>query len=362
MTRFAFDPQLYPAEPGCYLLKDAHGQVLYVGKAKNLRRRLASYFRPGRKRRRTARLVAKIAEVEVILVNNETESLILENNLIKQHKPAYNSQFISDDSGYTYIALTAEAIPRFVPYRKNWVNKELEGLPGAAVERRFGPYVNRRFRDVLLEFVCDVHQLRVCKHMPRRACLSYHLGKCSGICEGQVTGDEYAASVDRAIVFLSRGQTGLIQAMKARMQDCAERLEFEKAQRIKGQVEALERLLEKQIVERDIKHDQDVIYFGEQKALVARLQHGVFQGLVLHDLDLALTHAEACAHFVLSQYERNSPHELIVSGLQNCAELQRALTATNQHRVRITEPRWGIKHELIKLCERNYAYRIAAAA
>jgi excinuclease ABC subunit C len=306
-------------------------------------------------------LVSRIADVEVILVNNETESLILENNLIKRHKPAYNRHLISDDSGYTYIALTAEAIPRFVKYRKNRVNKDLEGRPDTAVERRFGPYVNRRFRDVLLEFVCDAHQLRVCKLMPRRACLSFHLGKCSGICEGEITADEYAASVNRAIAFLSRDQTELIQAMKARMQDCAERLEFERAQRIKEQVQALERVLEKQIVERDIKHDQDVIYFGEQKALVARLQNGVFQGLTLHDLDLERTHAEACAHFLLSQYERSSPHELIVSRLHNRAEIEHTLTIANQHRVRITEPRRGIKHDLLKLCERNYAYRVADA-
>ena len=97
MSPFEFDPQRYPTQPGCYLLKDRGGRVIYVGKAINLRRRLSSYFGSRRKRRRMQRLIARIADIEIILVNNETESLILENNLIKQHKPRYNRMLVSDD-------------------------------------------------------------------------------------------------------------------------------------------------------------------------------------------------------------------------------------------------------------------------
>src|SRR5579884_849728 len=106
MMQFDFDPQRYPTQPGCYLMKDAAGKVIYVGKAKNLQRRLTSYFQIRLRRRRLRRLIAEISDVEVIIVNSEVEALVLENNLIKHHKPRYNRMLTDDESGYYYLALT----------------------------------------------------------------------------------------------------------------------------------------------------------------------------------------------------------------------------------------------------------------
>lgn len=194
--------------------------------------------------------------------------------------------------------------------------------------------------------------------MPARACLRYHIGRCSGICEQRISAEEYATAVDQAVTFLSQRHADLIHQMKSEMTVHAERLEFERAQRIKNQVEALETTLEKQIVERDVAHDQDVIYFGDRKALVARVVRGTILGLDLLDLDPTRDHAEACEHFLLTRYMQNSPGELIVSQLRNQEQLEERLTDTNRYSVKITLPENGVELELLRLCKRNYTHRV----
>jgi excinuclease ABC subunit C len=302
--------------------------------------------------------VAQIGDVEAIIVNNETESLILENNLIKRYRPRFNSMLKQKNSGYSYIVLTAEAIPRLIPYRKHRANKDLEGAAETRIARRFGPYISRRFRDTLLDFVNENFQLRTCHPLPSRACLRYHIHKCSGICEQQVTAAQYSDDVKQAMTFLSSRHTGVIGDMKRRMRQCAGRLEFEKAQRIKEQVEILERALEKQIVERDVSHDQDVIYFGDGKALVAQIQRGALQELHLFDLGKS-ANAEACQQFLFGRYAQRSPKELILNRLNNPEQVAVALTTVNRYKVKVTLPKRGVACRLLQLCELNYDYRVA---
>ena len=359
MSPFEFDPKRYPTQPGCYLMIDRAGRVIYVGKAKNLRRRLSTYFGSRRKRRRMQRLVARIADVEIILVNNETESLILENNLIKQHKPRYNRMLVSDNSGYAYIVLTAEDLPRFVPYRKHRINREWEDVHRNGSARRFGPYVSGRFAHTLLHFVIENFRIRTYKRIPQRACLSYHLGICGGICEQKLSAEEYAEAVNHAVAFLSQGHASVVRQMRSRMWECAGQLQFEKAKRIRDQIEALERVLETQIVERDVDHDQDVVFFGESKVLVTQLTRGAIRRLIAFDLDLTGGHAAACERFLVSHYAEHTPAELIVNRLQNQAKVKERLAAANGNPVKINLPGNGVEHALLQLCERNYAYRVS---
>jgi excinuclease ABC subunit C len=327
-----------------------------VGKAKNLRRRLASYFQRRLKYRRIRRLVEQIRNIEVILVNNETESLVLENNLIKRHRPRYNRALMRAGSGYPYIVLTGEPFPRLLPYHKDRYNPELIQLETLAVERRFGPYLNRRIRDAILEYAIENFGLRTCQPMPKRLCLLYHLGRCCGPCEGRVTDVGYHRAVERAAAFLSTSQhTDLVREMKARMWACAEKLEFERARRIRDQVEALESLLDRQVVERDLDHDQHVIYFGETHALRMEINRGALHGLAL----VELAQATADGHgFLIEYYSRNSPPELIINQLARPTEIEAHLTAANGYPVRITLPADGITAALVELGRRNYHYRL----
>jgi excinuclease ABC subunit C len=354
MARFRFDAQRYPTEPGCYLFKDAGGNVLYVGKAKNLRRRLASYFRARGRDWKARRLAARVCDIAVILVNNEVESLVLENNLIKRYKPPYNAKLVDDDTGYFNIALTGGECPRLVPYRKNRLNKQ---LGRDSVERLFGPYVSRDFRDILLEHVCEAFGVRTCASMPGRVCLRYHLGRCCGVCEAKVSPAEYARVVERAVEYLSHPHDDLIERMKHHMRACAERLEFERARRTRDQIRALESALQRQIVERTVDYDQDVIYCGNRGLLVAHVRRGIVQGMSLVEPGRDDADAKSCAQFLLSHYARSSPSELIVNHLDDPQAVAQALTVANGTPIQVTVPHSGVKYELLKLCERNYEYR-----
>ncbi len=361
MPRFDFQAIQFPTEPGCYLMKDAEAVVIYVGKAKNLRRRLASYFQQRQRDERTRQLVARVADIEVILVSNEVESLILENNLIKRHRPRYNRRLMEEESGYYYIALTGEEIPRLIPYRRNRAYNSLGPVRRVPIAKRFGPYVKRRYRDGLLEHLLHAFPIRTCNPMPRKVCLSYHLGRCSGICEREVSSEYYADIVAQAADFLSRQHPDLAERMRGQMWEHADRLEFEQAARMRDQLDALENGLKVQAMERDIGHDQDVVYFGQAKVLVAALERGAIQELGLYGLELDFGHAEACERFLLSHYVTNSPRELVVNDLRHAGEVEQRLSATNRYPVEITLPQRSRERALLDFCERNYRYRVSVA-
>jgi excinuclease ABC subunit C len=359
MPVFRFNPKRYPTGPGCYLMKDLRGKVIYVGKAKNLRRRLASYFRQNPGYWKVERLVEEIEDIEIILVHNEVESLVLENNLIKRYRPHYNAFLVSDRSSYPYILLTRETFPRFVPFKRHLINKWLKGLKEEDCQRRFGPYLSYHFQQELLSFVAEKFKLRVCDPMPARACLFYHMGKCSAPCEGRIGEVEYALSVEAAADFLSQANTELIQGLKEHMHACADRLEFERAARLKEQITALELGMEMQVVERDIDYDQHVLYFGEEKALVAELKKGKLLGVELSELERHASYTEACRRFVLTRYMQDQcPPELIVNHLERAAEIENGLSTIHQRPIRITIPGDGPEYELVTLCELNYRYRL----
>jgi excinuclease ABC subunit C len=365
MAQFAYDPKRYPTSPGCYLMRDAAGRVLYVGKAVNLRRRLGSYFRAHSRDRKVRRLVPRTRTLEVILARNEVESLLLESNLIKYHKPPYNRKLVSDDTAYFRIALatsapldssapaTAGALPRLVPYRELRINKQ---LGQDRVIRTFGPYVSRRFRDTLLDYVCETFGVRTCARLPRQVCLRYHLGRCCGVCEGHVTADAYARVVDRVTCFLSRPHDALIAQMRTQMQAAAQERQYERATRIRDQVRALESTLQRQVVDRCVDHDQAAIYLGPAHALTADVRRGKVIGVSLRDLGTA----RSPAAFLLARYgrARDCPPELIVNRLERPAEVARALSAHHGRPIEICVPQEGARCELLAFCERNYLYRV----
>ncbi len=331
-------------------MKDAKGRVIYVGKAKNLRRRLASYFQPHWKDRKTFWMVSHIADIEVILVTSETESLVLENNLIKRYKPRYNRMLMDDESGYAYVVLTREALPRFLPYRKRRYNKALDDPGIIEIDQHFGPFLGTRYRDAVLQFVTEKYQIRTCKVLPKKVCLRYHMHKCSGICTGLATAEEYARAVEQAAAFLNDQYSDVIQQMKTTMWDWAEKMEFERAQHIRDQVAVLESVLVNQVVEREVDHDQDVICFGENKALVAEIKRGILRGMDLIELPARDSSSpDPYTRFLLDRYSHASPDEVITNrvGLEKLGDLGR----------KIILPEQGVEKALLDLCQLNYEYR-----
>ena len=371
MPAFDFKPKNYPNDPGCYLMKDAAGKVMYVGKAKNLRKRVSSYFNKGRKRRYILNMVRRIRDIEVMIVNNETESLILETNLIRRYRPGTNRAKMGLTSGYPYIVLTDEIYPRFVPFRKYRVNRDLGDEGIAIADRRFGPYLNSQIRDTLLEFVNDNFRIRTCHPMPKSVCLSYHLGTCGGICERRVADEAYQAQVTEAVRFLSLKHTRVIREMREQMMECAERELFIRAGKIRDQLAAVGSIMERQIVERDVDYDQDVIYFGHghaasqcsgsRYALVMTIKQGMIWEMQLESLkgwvEESTPAENADCHFLRQRYAHNAPKELITNLDGDLISIAAELSKQNGHRVKITNPCRGVKVHLLGLGQRNFEYR-----
>jgi excinuclease ABC subunit C len=356
---FFFESSRYPLNPGCYLMKDQNGVVIYVGKAKNLRDRLSSYFHSQHREPRIAQMVRRVRMIEVILVNNEWESLVLENNLIKHYQPYFNARLKSIDSGYSYIIQTTEEFPRLLPYMRNGYSKELDQIQGKSIEKRYGPYLNRRFRDILLEFVVDYFGIRTCTMLPQRACLRYDIDRCTGACAGLVTAERYAARLEEAAVYLSYQKADMVDftlgEMKRRMQAHANRLEFESAQRIRDQIHAMENIRVKQIVERDLAHDQDIVCFGEQAVLVMRLHKGAVVRLDGYKQEPSVGSEEA---FLLQQYQQKSPQEIIVNTEHDLSYVERAIHAKSGNLVKIMRVETEEAADLMELCQLNLNYRL----
>jgi excinuclease ABC subunit C len=356
---FLFQANEYPESPGCYLMKDTVGEILYIGKSKNLRSRLRSYFQQEHSRKKIRLLVSQIATIEVILVNNEAESLLLENNLIKIHKPAYNRALKKENSGYAYLQLTEERFPRLDVYYRNrtetsYMYQQQEEISNG---HRLGPFKSRYFRDALLEFVTDHFGLRTCSNMPKRVCLLYHIKKCCGICEGMISEEEYIERVKQAAALLTNRGEKLIEAMYTKMQVYAEQLEFERASNMLQHIRNLEKVPDKQIVDREGNLNQDVLYFGEDgRVMLAKVQEGMLRDFQMFELERAYAEM-ACDHFIVKRYVGERPDELIVNKIANLKKVTALLRVKGAKPLLITQPKRGLKYDLLQLCKSNYEYR-----
>jgi excinuclease ABC subunit C len=204
--------------------------------------------------------------------------------------------------------------------------------------------------------VADHFGLRTCQPLATRLCLRYHLQACGGICEQRITPEAYAEAVAQAVAFLARPSVDVVADMRTQMLASAEALQFERAQRIKEQMVALEATLQPQIVERDVDYDQDVVYFGPDGArqtLVATIRKGALLDVTLCPLDAAVSHVQACRDFLQARYARSGPEEVLCNAPE---EAIAAFTVQRGER-RVRVPTDGVERELLELCRLNYEYQ-----
>ncbi|MDD4601612.1 MAG: excinuclease ABC subunit UvrC, partial [Negativicutes bacterium] len=228
---------LLPDRPGVYLMKDEGGRIIYVGKAINLKNRVRSYFQSSRNHSpKVKAMVIKISNLEYIITKTEMEALILECNLIKKHRPKYNIS-LRDDKTYPYIKVTNEAYPRVYATRK--VQKD-----GA---RYFGPYTSAGAVHETLRLLKKLFPLRNCRHLDaKRPCLEHHIKRCLAPCTGNVDAEVYAAMIKAVCLFLEGRSDDVIRNLRHQMADAAENLEFEVAAKVRDQLAAVEKVIEKQ--------------------------------------------------------------------------------------------------------------------
>ena len=245
--------KLLPSLPGCYIYYNKDGEVIYVGKAKILKRRVMSYFNRKHDSIKVSVLVSQIERLEYIITNTEVEALILESHLIKKYKPRYNI-LLKDDKKYPYFLITDEDFPRISIVRKKNMNPE-KG-------RYYGPYTDIRAMHATLDFLKKIFPLKQCKtpKFKDRPCLYYQIGRCMAPCQNLVTSEEYKNIVKQAELFLSGKQTELMKQLKEQMQKYSDSLQFEKAAKLRDSYNDLQKTLEKQkVVYENTKLNEDVI-------------------------------------------------------------------------------------------------------
>ncbi|MDY6310191.1 MAG: excinuclease ABC subunit UvrC [Cyanobacteriota bacterium] len=274
--------KMLPELPGCYIYYNADNEIIYVGKAKILKRRVKSYF--NRKHHDSVKvnvLVSQIDHLEYIITNTEVEALILESHLIKKHKPKYNI-LLKDDKKYPYFLVTDEDFPRILIVRKRNINK-LKG-------RYYGPYTNIGAMHSTLDFLKKIFPLRQCK-TPRfksRPCLYYSIGKCLAPCQGLVSSKEYKAVVHQAELFLSGKQGELLKQLKEQIQKYSDAEQFEKAAKLRDSYLDLTKTLEKQkVVYENTKLNEDIISLAHEDGILVIVIMMIREGRLIDKKDFS---------------------------------------------------------------------------
>ncbi len=355
----------FPAAPGVYLFKDAKGRVLYVGKADSLRDRVRSYFGPSLEVRHV-RMVERADRLEFVRTGSVAEAFLLENNLIKQHKPRYNIR-LKDDKSYPYVKVTlGEDFPRIIRTRSL----------GDRTARYFGPYANAKSVDQTLDLLQKLYPYRNCKltiaadgdgtghTVPRsalpngRPCILFDIKRCTAPCDARTTKDAYRASVDRSVLFLEGKLDALARETRGEMDRAAESLEYERAAALRDQLKALDRTLERQDVHAYDGDDYDVhaaaLAEGDAAVAVFRVREGTIVGREHFYLDGAegATQAEVLASFLRQHYAAATtmPAEIVVPEAVSDAHAFVAFAEELRGtRVRLHVPQRGRKRSLLEL-------------
>lgn len=353
-----------PKSPGVYQFKNADGRIIYVGKAKNLRSRVRSYFQDkGGSDPKRDILVSKIADLELLVTDSEVEALLLENNLIKEHSPRYNIR-LKDDKSYPYIVVTNEPFPRVFPTRV--IRRD--------GSRYYGPYTDVKAMHLMLRTIRSIFPIRSCDYQINddviargsvRVCLDFHIRKCEGPCEGHVTREHYSAMIEQVEQLLKGKTRTLRQLLEEEMQQCAERLEFERAADLRNRIQALQVYQDKQKVATSDFKDRDIVALARKEAdavgVVFRVrdgkivgkQHFPFTGAEIE------TEAEIVEHLVHRYYTKTMdiPPEIVVPVELDSAEaLQSWLQEKAQIRIQFTVPKIGDKLKLLGMCRANAAF------
>ena len=243
--------ELLPDNPGCYLYKDNIGEIIYVGKAKNLKNRVKSYF-TGTHNKKTQTLVSKIEDLEYIIVNSEKEALLLENNLIKKYRPYFNIR-LKDDKSYPYLMVTKEEHPRLLMTRKyKKSNKNIY----------FGPYVDIKSAMEVKKILDKIYPLRKCNPVEKRPCMYYQIGECIGPCAKKITPDEYKTQINKIKSFLTGNTKEILEDLNNKMQDHVKNLEFEAAGQIHSYIKSIEVSVQNQVVADSTNIDRDYIGYS----------------------------------------------------------------------------------------------------
>ncbi|MGM9879581.1 MAG: excinuclease ABC subunit UvrC [Bacilli bacterium] len=312
--------KLVPEKPGCYLMKNKDGLIIYVGKAKNLKRRVNSYFNKIQTGK-TKVLVSQITDFEYIVTNSETESLILEINLIKRYNPKYNI-LLKDDKTYPYIVLTNDKYPSLKIVRSK-SRKKIKG-------KVFGPFPGVMSAKNTVNLINRIYPLKKCDKLKKKVCLYYHINECLGYCEKEVSKEIINSMIEDITKILNGDYKFLTKKLEEAMEKASENLEYEKALEIKNLIEDIETTISKQIIVSNIKYNFDVFGFYEIDNFLAIetvfIRDGVVIGKVNKIINDYLDRNDAYIRYIIDFYDKFPlPKKIIVNDIPEVKMLESIL-------------------------------------
>jgi excinuclease ABC subunit C len=360
--------QNIPTSSGCYLYKNKAGQIIYVGKAKDLKKRVLSYFNKKDHDGKTEKLVSEVFDLEYIVTKTEVEALLLEARLIRENKPKYNID-LKNSIRYAYLKLTTEKFPRLLSVRKT----DNKG-------KFFGPYTDGSARARIMLLAVKMFKIRTCTKMPKKACLQYYIGNCQAPCEKFISENDYQKNIKQAEMFLKGDIKKLVHEVESRIKEFSNKENYEQAIIYRDQLKAIEILQDRQKVDLYKKTDQDIINFI-QVGDVLRLQlFHIKKGAVLNKEEFELNivgaqdfeplptdlkrcptplkgvgHPPLLTDFVKQYYATSDiPHEIILpEKLLEQDLIKKYLAKLAKRKVEIIIPKQGIRKELLEMVKEN---------
>ncbi len=343
-------PDNLPNKPGVYIMRDSTDTIIYIGKAKNLIKRVKSYFREKLDRPKTQILMSHFDSLEYIVTNSEKEALILEATLIKKHRPRYNVQ-LKDDKRYPYVKITDEEFPRLVITR----NVTKNGV-------YFGPFTDVGSVKQTVKFLKSLFKIRTCRNM-NGPCLNSQIDLCYAPCDGRITKEEYSEIINKIDLFFQGKYSIIVKNLKNEMMEAAQNEEFEKAAVIRDQISSIEEIMEKQFVDLvDDDLDQDVIAIapGENEVVVIimPIRNGKIVGR--DDFLMSASQYDSSSEIMFSfiqqyyGYNRHVPKQILLDeDIDDKELLEEWLSDLRGNKVKIKVPQKGVKLRLVKMAKKN---------
>ncbi|CAM3426652.1 excinuclease ABC subunit UvrC [Marinicrinis lubricantis] len=336
---------LLPDQPGCYLMKNKSGKIIYVGKAKVLKNRVRSYF-TGSHDAKTQRLVSEICDFEYIVTSSNMEALILECNLIKQHHPRYNV-LLKDDKSFPYIKITGDLHPRLEVTRR--VVKDRG--------KYFGPYPNAYAAQQTKKLLDRLYPLRKCSTIPDKVCLYYHMGQCIAPCEYDVPAGQYEEMVQEITRFLNGGHEDIKQDLERKMHEAAEELNFERAKELRDQIAYIDAVMEKQKITTNDSVDRDVFgYYVDKGWMCVQILYMRQGKMIERRASIFPYYGDEYDDFMsfISQYYSDNPalpKDILIPDHESRQELSEMLE--QWLKVKVHFPQRGLKKQMVEMACNN---------
>jgi len=331
-----------PSKPGCYIFKNSKGIILYIGKAKDLRKRLNNYIQHKNHDKKTISLIQQVASVDYIVTDTEVEALVLENTFIKKHQPKYNIR-LKDAKGYSYIKITDE------PFSRVLISRQKQGK-GTFI----GPFVSAQERDYILQFIQKTFLLRTCKNLPKKPCLRYHIHLCKGPCINQISQEDYQLLIKNVKYILTGHINKAISSLEQEMKKFSLKQKYELALERRNQIQALKHLQEKQNMQREKRINEDIINYLKHDDSLYVMMFNIYKGTLTNKQEFMFYASEdAFEEFLIQYYNENPiPKEIIIPKKISPA-IAEYFSQIKKSNVHVIVPKKGEKKQLLNLVAKN---------